>query len=325
MASLPAKLSPGPGNANLIAPFLPSLLWRHSNTALLLPLLLPLSSPPKSSRLESSQLPTRSPELRVRPAHPKHTAHLPWLSPKQTASNLLLHFSHRFLDISVMHHAATHSSLFDPYDPAAESRLTQHYTNDPRVASLSRLSRNPAGEPLDRPAAKLEYELEQRRAQRHEDDAVRRRVHLLENAFEVAEHDSKAQALVEKAQAEIARRQRDPKWQQILPVAVGGSPVKQQEQSPAVARASTAPPIPSPFLQRPSAVDERADYISPAYLHTDTAFGARPAGFYNPAATPIEHAADMYRGLHRGAIPFGYGPAGMAPAGWAMNRGAFYY
>jgi len=173
--------------------------------------------------------------------------------------------------------------------------------------------------------------LQQRRAQRDEEDQVRRRVRLLEHGFGLAEHDSKAQSLVEKAQAEIARRQKDPKWQLILPVAVGGSPIKQQEQSPAMARVSTAAPIPS-LLHRPHPGEARVDFVSPAYLHLhpyseQASFGMRPAGFYNPESTgtAIEHAADIYRGLHRGAVPYGYAPAGVAPAGWGMERGAYYY
>merc|ERR1712166_793176 len=91
------------------------------------------------------------------------------------------------------------------------------------------------------------YELEQHKVQRAQDESVRRNINQMETAFRISESDAKAKELLDRAQAEIARRRSDPRWQEMLPVAVGGSPPKQPalELLPSYDKAAPSAYLPS--------------------------------------------------------------------------------
>jgi len=118
----------------------------------------------------------------------------------------------------------------------------------------------------------------------------------------------------------------DPKWRDILPVAAGGTPLvpKQQPSSGELLRGPAAPPIPTYNQYSPTYTD-----YSPAYHHSDTAYGTRHPGYYSQYASPIEHSADLYIGLHRGGMPYGYSAAGVTPgtayAPYTPQRGPYFY
>jgi len=171
-----------------------------------------------------------------------------------------------------------------------------------------------------RPSAKLDYEIEKLRAERSALEEAKRAIQRHPNyQRQSSEQSNSSQALVEAAQAELARRQKDPKWQEILPVAVGGKPVAQPEPSPAVTRAASAAPIPTPVYQMPYVPHPYVHHAHPQMYSMRHPSGTAMPSMRHPSATaipswygshnsPIEHAADVYRGHYTGSH---YSTAGM--------------
>merc|ERR1712166_1533302 len=147
-----------------------------------------------------------------------------------------------------------------PYDHHSQSRLQPQYMQQPyEQHSQSRLqpdhiqqpdNLHPSAPIYSRGRELLEtggYELEQHKVQRAQDESVRRNINQMETAFRISESDAKAKELLDRAQAEIARRRSDPRWQEMLPVAVGGSPPKQPalELLPSYDKAAPSAYLPS--------------------------------------------------------------------------------
>jgi len=166
----------------------------------------------------------------------------------------------------------------------------------PRAASLHRLqpryeprfSAEQSPELLYRPAAKLDYEIANRVKER-EAEYVRKMSEPKRGITISRNNELDSYAIA--AQAELARRQKDPKWQAILPVAVGGSPLKAPESSPKISRVSQVPlkPIaaPLPVIYHPVLPVNRMYGIR----HPT---GVAVPGWYGAHSSEIEFATDLY-------------------------------